>query len=56
MLSMTLKQLERQELKLVAMKQPGKMRKYSFMLVVCVLRMYLGDMGYGVLEAFGELF
>ena len=30
MLSMTFKQLELQKLKLEAMKQPGKMRKYSF--------------------------
>lgn len=38
------------------MKQPGKMRKYSFMLLGCFLLMYLGVLGYVVLEAFGDLF
>lgn len=56
MLSMTLKQLELQRLKLEAMKQPGKMRKYSFMLLGCFLLMYLGVLGYVVLEAFGKMF
>ena len=56
MLSMTFKQLELQKLKLEAMKQPGKMRKYSFMLLGCFLLMYLGVLGYVVWEAFGELF
>lgn len=56
MLSMTLKQLELQNLKLEAMKQPGKMRKYSFMLLGCFLLMYLGVLGYVVLEAFGKMF
>lgn len=40
MLSMTFKQLELQKLKLEVMKQPGKMRKYSFMLLGCFLLMY----------------
>ena len=56
MLSMTFKQLELQKLKLEAMKQLGKMRKYSFMLLGCFLLMYLGVLGYVVLEAFGDLF
>ena len=56
MLYMTFKQLELQKLKLEAMKQPGKMRKYSFMLLGCFLLMYLGVLGYVVLEAFGDLF
>lgn len=56
MLSMTFKQFELQKLKLEAMKQPGKMRKYSFMLLGCFLLMYLGVLGYVVLEAFGDLF
>lgn len=56
MLSMTFKQLELQNLKLEAMKQPGKMRKYSFMLLGCFLLMYLGVLGYVVLEAFGKMF
>jgi len=56
MLSMTFKQLELQKLKLEAMKQPGKMRKYSFMLLGCFLLMYLGVLGYVIIEAFGKLF
>lgn len=50
MLSMTFKQLELQKLKLEAMKQPGKMRKYSFMLLGCFLLMYLGVLGYNQLD------
>lgn len=56
MLSMTFKQLELQRLKLEAMKQPGKMRKYSFMLLGCFLLMYLGVLGYVVVQSFGQLF
>lgn len=56
MLSITFKQLELQKLKLEAMKQPGKMRKYSFMLLGCFLLMYLGVLGYVVMEAFAKLF
>lgn len=56
MLSMTFKQLELQRLKLLAMKQPGKMRKYSFFLLGCFLLMYLGVLGYEVLIAFGKMF
>lgn len=56
MLAMTFKQLELQKLKLEAMKQPGKMRKYSFMLLGCFLLMYLGVLGYVVVQSFGQLF
>jgi flagellar protein FlaJ len=56
MLSMTFKQLELQRLKLAAMKQPGKMRKYSFFLLGCFLLMYLGVLGYEVVSAFGKMF
>ena len=53
---MTLKQLEHQKQKLEAMKQTGKMRKDTFRLLGCCMLMYLGVLGYVVLEAFGELF
>lgn len=56
MLAMTMKQLELQRLKLLAMKQPGKMRKYSFFLLGCFLLIYLGILGYEILNAFGNLF
>lgn len=56
MLSMTFKQLELQRLKLMAMKQPGKMRKYSFFLLGCFLLMYLGVLGYEIVQGFGKMF
>ena len=55
MLAMTFKQLELQRLKLEAMKKPGKMKKYSFFLLGCFLLMYLGILGYEVINAFGKL-
>ena len=56
MLSITFKQLEVQRLKLEAMKKPGKMKKYSFFLLGCFLLMYLGVLGYEVVNAFGKMF
>ena len=56
MLTMTMKQLELQRLKLLAMKQPGKMRKYSFFLLGCFLLMYIAILGYEIMIAFGNLF
>lgn len=56
MLSLTFKQLEYQRLKLEAMKKPGKMRKYSFLLLGCFLLMYVGILGYEVVTAFGKMF
>lgn len=56
MLSHDFKLLELQRLKLVAMKQPGKVRKYSFFLLGCFLLMYLGVLGYEIMNAFGKLF
>jgi len=41
MLAHDLKQLELQRLKKIAMKQPGKVRKYSFLMLFCFLMMYL---------------
>ncbi len=56
MLTMTFKQLELQRLKLIAMKQPDKMRKYSFFLLGCFLLMYLGVLGYEIIRGFGKMF
>lgn len=56
MLSHDFKLLELQRLKLIAMKQPGKVRKYSFFLLGCFLLMYLGVLGYEIMNAFGKLF
>lgn len=56
MLGMTFKQLEIQKLKLEAMKKPSKMKKYSFFLLGCFLLMYLGILGYEVMNAFGKMF
>lgn len=41
MLTYDLKQLEFQRLKTIAMKRPGKIRKYSFTLLFCFLLMYM---------------
>jgi len=41
MLAHDLKQLEFQRLKTLAMKRPGKIRKYSFTLLFCFLLMYM---------------
>lgn len=56
MLSHDFKLLELQQLKLVAMKQPGKIRKYSFFILGCLLLMYLGVLGYEIVNSFGKLF
>lgn len=56
MLAITFKQLEVQRLKLEAMKKPGKMKKYSFFLLGCFLMMYLGILGYEVVNAFSKMF
>lgn len=56
MLAITFKQLEVQRLKLEAMKKPGKMKKYSFFLLGCFLLMYLGILGYEVVNAFSKMF
>ncbi|WP_353852756.1 secretion protein F [Dehalobacter restrictus] len=56
MLSHDFKLLELQRLKLVAMKRPGKVRKYSFFMLGCLLLMYLGVLGYEIMHAFGKLF
>lgn len=50
------KQIEIQRLKLLAMKQPGKIRKYSFYMLGCFLLMYLGILFFEIMNAFNGLF
>ena len=56
MLSHDLKQLEIQKLKMIAMKRPGKIKKYSFYMLACFIIMYLAIIGYEIFQAFGNLF
>lgn len=56
MLNHDFKQVELQKLKLIAMKQPGKVKKYSFFMLGCFLLMYLGILGYAIINALGKMF
>jgi len=56
MLSHDLKQLELQRLKTLAAKQPSKIRKYSFAMLICFVFMYLGVMGVEIVKTLGNLF
>jgi len=56
MLAHDLKQLEIQKLKMIAMKRPGKIKKYSFYMLGCFLLMYLAIIGMEIFRAFGNLF
>lgn len=56
MLSHDLKQLELQRLKTIAMKRPGKIRKYSFAMLFCFLFMYLTVMFVEIVKTLGKLF
>ena len=56
MLNHEFKQIELQKLKLIAMKQPGKIKKYSFIMLGCFLLMYLGILGYVIINALGKMF
>ncbi|MCL2189154.1 MAG: secretion protein F [Defluviitaleaceae bacterium] len=56
MLAHDLKQLEIQKLKMIAMKRPGKIKKYSFYMLMCFLAMYLAIIGVEIMAAFGNLF
>ena len=56
MLNHDFKQVELQKLKLIAMKQPGKVKKYSFLMLGCFLLMYLGILGYAIINALGKMF
>jgi hypothetical protein len=56
MLSHDFKQLEIQRLKAEVMKRPGKIKKYSMMLLGCFMLTYLSVMFMQILESMGELF
>lgn len=56
MLSHDMKQLELQRLKKLAMERPPKIRKYSFLLLGCMLLLYMGVMGYQILGAMSGMF
>ena len=50
------KQLEIQRLKLIAMKRPGKIRKYSFYMLACFMLVYLGILFIEIMNAVKGLF
>lgn len=56
MLAHDLKQLELQRLKTIAAKQPAKIRKYSFAMLMCFVFMYLAVMGIQIMNTMGKLF
>jgi len=56
MLSHDLKQLELQRLKTIAAKQPAKIRKYSFAMLLCFIFMYLAVMGVEIVKTLGDMF
>lgn len=56
MLTHDLKQLEVQRLKTIAMKRPGKIRKYSFAMLFCFMLMYLSVMFIEIISTLGKMF
>ena len=56
MLAHDFKLLEVQKLKLIAMKRPAKVRKYSFFMLGCFILMYLAVMAVEILKAFSNLY
>ncbi len=56
MLAHDFKLVEIQRLKLIAMKRPGKVRKYSFYMLGCFMLMYIVILGMEILRAMGKLF
>ena len=56
MLSHDMKQLELQRLKKLAMERPPKIRRYSFLLLGCMLLLYIGVMGYQILGTMSGMF
>ncbi len=56
MLSHDLKQLEFQRLKTIAQKRPGKIRKYSFMMLGCFILMYLVVMAIEIIKSVDQMF
>ncbi|SKC73419.1 hypothetical protein SAMN02194393_02721 [Maledivibacter halophilus] len=56
MLSHDFKQLELQRLKSEVMKRPGKIRRYSMLMLGCFIVMYLTVMMLQIVENMGRLF
>ncbi|VDN47291.1 conserved membrane protein of unknown function [Petrocella atlantisensis] len=56
MLTHDLKQMEIQRLKTLAMKRPGKIRKYSFAMLFCFMLMYLSVMFIEIISTLGSMF
>ncbi|WP_342415476.1 secretion protein F [Paenibacillus sp. FSL R10-2782] len=56
MLAHDFKLMEIQRLKLIAMKRPGKIRKYSFYMLICFMLMYMVILGMEIMKAMGDLF
>lgn len=56
MLAHDFKLAEIQRLKRMAMKRPGKIRKYSFLMLTCFMLTYMVIIGMEIMKAVGELF
>ncbi|RRJ67241.1 secretion protein F [Paenibacillus oralis] len=56
MLAHDFKLLEIQRLKRIAMKRPGKVRKYSFLMLGCFILTYMVIIGMEIFKALGKLF
>lgn len=56
MLAHDFKLLEVQRLKLIAMKRPSKVRKYSFFMLGCFVLMYMAVMAVEIVKAFSTMF
>lgn len=56
MLSRDMKKIELQKLKMIAVKRPLKMRKYSLLMLLCFISMYLVVLGYAIVSSFGKIF
>jgi len=56
MLAHDFKLAEIQNLKQIAMKRPGKIRKYSFLMLACYILTYMVIIGMEIMKALGKLF
>lgn len=56
MLAHDMKQLELQRLKKLAMERPPKIRRYSFLLLGCMILVYMGVMGYQIIGTMSGIF
>lgn len=56
MLGHDMKQLEIQRLKKQALERPPKIRRYSFLLLACMLMIYMGVMAYQILGTMSGMF